>query len=163
MNPLAVGLTMVGVFLATLSGILLWGDHKKKMAAEALAAARARAPKVWLHVGRPPPPDVYTALSVIGEAMHAMPQAGTIEWVNEPYMLDGFGRVAGHVVSFDPVVVKVAYAEKVEETALAHELTHVDDYYRLGRAACPRESPGDKDFVAFFTAVNADIKKALGR
>jgi hypothetical protein len=158
MEALFIGLGLIGVFCVAL-GVILVGVARRKAAAKALQdAAVASGPTNWVQVGVCPPPGVSVALEVIQASYPHLPHCGTIEWVDAPWEVPGFGRVAGLVMSFRPVHIKLMVAAKVEETALAHECLHVDDEY-AGRAH--RESPMDADFVSEFQAVNAAIKKAL--
>lgn len=163
LTPVLIGLTMVGAFAGVL-GIILHGIGEKKKAAQAaLLAARAAAPKTWVSVGLTPPEGWETALGIIRAAYDKLPAFGTIEWVAGPYTLPDGTRAAGDVVTFDPPHVRVMYISPVEQSALSHEMLHIDDCYRFGRNVYPRESPGSKDFVAEFSKVNAAIKAALGR
>jgi hypothetical protein len=157
MDTILIGLGLIGVFCVAL-GVILVGVARRKAAAKALQdAAVASGPTNWVQVGSSPPPGVSVALEVIQASYPYLPHCGTIEWVDGPW--EGpTGKVAGLVMSFRPVHIKLMVAPKVEETALAHECLHVDDEY-AGRAH--RESPMDADFVSEFQAVNAAIKKAL--
>jgi len=160
MNPYVVGSLMVAAFCGIVEVILLVNRRRKKEAAERLAERKRRAPTVWLHVGRLPPKGVHEALRVIVEAAPGLPDCGTIDWVDGPYELPPMGRVAGHVVSFDPTYIRVTYFENVEQSALAHELGHVWRKLTGQSAAEPAQDP---EFGKWIATTNAAIRKALGR
>lgn len=116
-------------------------------------------PVTWVHEGMPPPPGFEVALEVIGDATPGMPKAGTIIWMPTPF-LNGGVLAAGTVDSYDPIRIRVLYDPLVERTALAHELGHVWSYRTHQGFG---ESPQDPRFVTWFTTVNRDIARRLGR
>jgi hypothetical protein len=160
LTPVIIGLSMVGVFAAVLGFIFYRIGEKKKAAAAALAKAIADAPTTWKHIGVPPPMDVDVALRIIGAKLPLLRDRGTIEWVEGPFDITGW-RVAGLMVSATPCHVKVTCYPWVEDTALAHELGHVDQRLR-GLKDCPEPS-ADPVFAQWIRDTNLEIKKALGR
>lgn len=132
-------------------------------------------PMTWIHVGLSAPPGIETALSVIQRATPGMPQAGTIEWVDGPFLLDPTYPgvlVAGTVESYRPIHIKLMYFDRPENTALAHELGHVwgvltnqgfGESYGLDPTTGKPNPKTDTRFVAWFTDVNRQISAALGR
>jgi hypothetical protein len=160
MTAIAIGVCMVLAFLGAMEVILLGIERRKALAKARQSALEASAPTSWVQVGVGPPPGASVALEACQASYTHLPSSGTIEWVEGPYQLPPMGLVAGNVASFKPVYIKLMWAEKVEQTALAHELLHVEDHYANNP---PRESPGNKAFVAEFQAVNAVIAHRLGR
>jgi hypothetical protein len=120
---------------------------------------RASWPTTWIISGTPPR-GIWTALDIIEQSAPGLPSAGYIDWVEGPFeMVPGF-KVAGTVISTEPIRIKVMWAEKIEDTALAHECGHAwSDLTHQGFG----ESPQDKKFVAWFTDVNHKIAVAMGR
>jgi hypothetical protein len=156
-----VALAMVFVFGVVLGGIFLHIRREKALKDAHQRALEAAAPTNWQSIGVTPPPGLSVALEVIQASYKHLPDHGTIEWVTDPFMVAGSIKAAGTVLWYEPAHIKLMTGAKVEETALAHEMLHLDDYYRTGGTGCARESPKDADFVAEFQAVNAAIKKAL--
>jgi hypothetical protein len=159
-TTIAIGISMVLVFLGILEAILQNIARKKAAAKAREDALVASGPKTWVSVGVAPPPGLSVALKVIQASYTHLPDRGTIEWVDHDFSIPGWPHVAGTVMSYRPAHIKLMTGPKVEETALAHEMGHLDDSL-AGRQT--RESPGDKGFVAEFQAVNAAIAKVLGR
>lgn len=142
---------LVGLLLV-IGGVLvfvLWRKHKN-------------LPKSWVHQGVTPPLGVETALRVISRFTPGLPQAGYIEWVYGPFMVGGYPpiKAAGAMLGLEPTRIMLTYFDKVEQSALAHEVGHAwNEVTKQGFG----ESPADARFVAWINTVNTAIAKELGR
>ena len=152
MNDLTSILLWLGFSILLVGGAIAWSRYRKWRAYQ-------NRPTTWVHVGKPPP-DVDVALEVIGAATPGMPKAGTIIWEPKPFLIDWGRLVAGCVDGYDPIQIRVLYDDRVERTALAHELGHV--WSSLTNQGFG-ESPADTRFVKWFSTLNADIARRLGR
>lgn len=146
----AVGVMLVVIFVVALVGLAFWArwrnEQRKKL-----------WPKTWVHIGLEPPPGIDAAMGIIAKWTPGMTQAGTIEWVKDPFSV-GWCMAAGTVDSFEPIHVRVMWNAHVSKTALAHELGHCWSHATKQGFG---ESPQDKKFVNWINTVNSEIAAAL--
>lgn len=164
---------IIAILIVVLSAVgipayMLWRKWKAKQEEKTW-------PTTWVHTGRPPPPGIEKALDVIRRVTPGMPQAGYIEWVDGPFPLDPMWPnflVAGTVISWRPIRIKLMYNDMPEKTALAHELGHIwgattgqgfGESYPVDRETGKPNPNTDTRFVAWFTDVNKQIATELGR
>ena len=115
----------------------------------------ARWPTSWEHVGTPPA-GADVAIRLL-EALAPGPvrSGGTVEWVEGPFTSFGV-PVAGILIDSLPVRVRVTRWERVEQSALAHEVAHA-----WWEQLHERSGEGDADFVAWVARANRVIATAL--
>ncbi len=148
---LIFGIGIIVGSIVLIGGLHLWRRYREKR-------DRASWPPVWEHHGEPPP-GYLQALRVIEERAPGLPAKGRIYWRTEPWY-DMGRRVAGILVTTQPVTVEVLYDVRIERTALAHELGHA--WYALTKGKVPEPSQ-DAEFAAWLRETNAAIAQSLGR
>jgi hypothetical protein len=121
--------------------------------------ARKKAPTSWIISGDAPAYQA-EALAIIAKHTPGMTQAGLITWVDGPFDLAPGKKAAGVIWSYNPINIQLTYFDKIEETALVHELGHAwNGLTNQGFG----ESPTDLRFVKWINDINAEIKAAAGR
>ena len=146
--------TGIIVTLTILTG--LYALYKKRQRDNAWKSFPA-----WWTMKGEAPPMTGVALDIIKQNTPGMKYYGSIEWVKGPFM-DGLSSqlLAGLVQSFYPPTIKLMYFEKVEQSALAHEIGHV---WRAQTDRAGTEPAADPEFAKWLADVNAQIAKAVGR
>jgi hypothetical protein len=153
-----VALTFSGLFVLVFGGIWGWFAWRQKQKEKTW-------PRTWIHVGRAPPSGIDEAMDIIAKHTPGMPQAGTVEWVLEPFSV-GWTMAAGTVLSTKPIRIKVMFDERVERTALVHELGHVWSELTkqgFGESLGSTNPNTDQRFVRWFNTINSEIATALRR
>jgi hypothetical protein len=112
-------------------------------------------PTTWTEVGSPPVASARALRILDALAPAPVRSGGTVEWVDGPFASFGL-TVAGVMVSALPIRVKVARWERVEQTALAHEIGHAFWTQLYGT-----DGEGDVRFLAWVTRANAVLSAAL--
>lgn len=156
MSENTVGVIVLTAFLSLIGGLFAWTRWRK-------AQERKSWPTSWVSTGISPPDNLDIALSIIGRHTPGMVQAGTIEWVKDPFSV-GWTMAAGTVMSVKPIHIKLMFFDKVESTALVHEIGHVwseltnQGFGELYSGSDPRS---DQRFAAWIKMVNDEIITAL--
>jgi hypothetical protein len=98
-------------------------------------------------------------MDVLSVYTPGMKQAGYIEWVVGPFILNG-QRVAGALTGTNPIRIKLMYVHEIEKSALAHEIEHAYQITTSGTTLEPSESPS---MAAAIKEMNRAIALELGR
>lgn len=147
---LALGLT-----LAVTGGLIAWARWRRRV-------IEASYPSSWTHRGEVPP-GADVALEVLGDMLPAPRRwGGVVTWYPEPFKCliaatGGWSYWAycnGIVADADVPELWVVSSDRVEETALAHEVAHL---------VFDVPDPMPDDVQAWVIEANVRIARALGR
>lgn len=149
-----IGLVALAVMLLAAGGVWLW---TRKRDAKIVAAY----PTSWVSTGVPPPAGLAVALEIIRSRLTAAywPRwGGTIIWTDGYFPVGYISKAAGVMQDPDEPRIKLTCITNIWETALAHEIYHVE---WVRNPANKTDGEGEPRFYTWINDTNDAIKARL--